>query len=106
MPDDTMDIEENKENIPSSDFSYSKLSARIFNMLPVYFNRKRRRSSEDSNDVAASNGKKTKIASEYNQCSNIVTRLLLTLPYTRSDQDKNNQYSEYLEYMSQRESFD
>ena len=109
MPD-MMDIED-KENVPSdSNFSYSKISKRIYNMLPVYFNRKRKRSSDNNeNNTASSNVKKTKVVSEsnQNQCSNIVTKLLMTLPsYSRSDQDKTNQYSEYLDYMSQRESFD
>lgn len=97
-----------KENVPV--FSYSTIKSTIFNILPVYFTRKRRRS--DNCDREGGDGghgvKKRKPTSLENkpQRSNI-HKSIMPMPSNQIDREDNvNQYVQYLEYMSHRESFD
>ena len=94
--------------------SCSSITAKIGEYFPVYFNRKRRRDSSDDTDeehvTDNSNEKRPKTT-----CSTLMKsiQLLSKIPIfsmARSgsdmDSDRDHQCVQYLDYMSQRESFD
>ena len=111
-------IEEDKENVapavPGGIFSScSSITAKIGEYFPVYFNRKRRRDSNEDTDEEQikENYKKKRQKTSSTLMKSI--QLLSKIPIfsmTRSesdiDSDKDHQCIQYLDYMSQRESFD
>ena len=116
--DDIDTMEEDKENVPMDQdtmFSYAKITNRLFKILPVYFNRKRRRSAEDSEETSSSSPSERKCKrpnmTESKQLSSISIisnsiKALLPSRLDPKDKDNDNQYVEYIDYMNQRNSFD
>ena len=113
IPEIMVDIDmmdEDKENVPvdqDSMFSYAKITNRLFKILPVYFNRKRRRSSEDSESPERKCKKPNMTESGQLSSISIISKSIISLLPSRLDpKDNENQYVEYIDYMNQRNSFD
>ena len=100
--------EVDKENVdPEPRIStYQKLAKRVINILPLNFNRKRRRSSDFDEPSFQDQKRNRVVLSRSGSCRQGTTFLqsIMSIPrfLTQSDRD---QY-EYLDYMNQRESFD
>ena len=112
-------LEDDKENVAPVtiiDGLYSSISAKMGEYFPVYFNRKRRRSSSDGTDDERNGNKLSEKRPKTSSALEKSIQLLKSkIPifsmshlYRGSDleSDKDNQCIQYLDYMSQRESFD
>ena len=111
-------IEHDKENIAPAVTgrlfsSCSSITAKIGEYFPVYFNRKRRRDSSDDNDeeqiTEHYKEKRQKTTSTLMKSIQLLSKIPI-FSMSRSDSDidsdKDHQCIQYLDYMSQRESFD
>ena len=112
-------VEDDKENIAPtvtgglfSSYS-SSITAKIGEYFPVYFNRKRRRDSSDDTDQEVipenCNEKRQKTSSTLIKSIQLLSKIpifSMSRPGSDMDCDKDHQCIQYLDYMSQRESFD
>ena len=111
MNDQEMFEEEDKENVrPTSQvdsmFRLETFSTRFFNILPVNFNRKRRRSSDMEECQQSKEVKRNKVSDGRRQ--NTFLKSIMALPrlLTRLDRSDTEQHYDYLDYLNQRESLD
>ena len=93
--------------------SCSSIKAKIGEYFPVYFNRKRRRdSSEDTDEEKIAdkiNEKRPKTSSTLMKSIQLLSKIpiiSMAFPGSDMDSDRDHQCVQYLDYMSQRESFD
>ena len=117
---DMLDCDIQKENVPvtnhSKIFNYSKFTSRIFNVLPIFTQRKRKRHEveDDDSNIALDKKKRNTVICESNfpiskissYISSKLHSITFTAPLTDPKDMITNQYSEYQDYMSQREPFD
>ena len=111
-------IEHDKENIAPAVTgrlfsSCSSITAKIGEYFPVYFNRKRRRDSSDDIDeeqiTEHYKEKRQKTSSTLMKSLQLLSKIpIFSMSRSESDNDsdRDHQCIQYLDYMSQRESFD